>query len=113
MSLLRDILFKRKPTYATLSDFWQFKDIKDGVIIMKTGQYRMCLEIFPANFSLMDDDEKRRTVIGFEQVLREIEIKYPLRILVQTRKTNANDYINQLENVYSILKGLNRTLQSR
>jgi len=102
MSLFRDILFSRKPTYATLSDFWQFKDVKDGVVIMKTGQYRMCLEIFPANFSLMDDDEKRRTVIGFEQVLREIEVKYPLRILVQTRKTNANDYINQLENVYSI-----------
>jgi len=85
MSLFRDILFSRKPTYATLGDFWQFKDVKDGVVIMKTGQYRMCLEIFPANFSLMDDDEKRRTVIGFEQVLREIEVKYPLRILVQTR----------------------------
>ncbi len=102
MSFFRKILFNRKPTYTTLADFWQFKDIKDGVIIMKTGQYRMCLEVFPANFSLMDDEEKRRTVIGFEQVLREIEIKYPLRILVQTRKTNANDYINQLEHTYSI-----------
>ncbi|KKR48794.1 MAG: Type IV secretory pathway VirB4 component-like protein [Candidatus Magasanikbacteria bacterium GW2011_GWC2_40_17] len=102
MSYIRNLLFKNKPGYQTLSSFWQFKDIKDGVIIMKSGAYRMCLEIFPANFSLMDDEEKRRAVIGFEQVLREIEVKYPLRILVQTRKTNANDYINQLEHAYSI-----------
>src|SRR3989338_2114085 len=102
MPSLRTMLFNRKPTYTSLANFWQFKDIKDGVIIMKTGQYRMCLEIFPANFNLMDEEEKRRAIIGFEQVLREIEIKYPLRILVQTRKTNANDYINQLEHTYSI-----------
>jgi hypothetical protein len=85
-----------------LSHFWQFKDIKDGVIIMRDGSYRMCLEIFPANFGLMDEEEKRRAIVGFEQVLREIEVKYPLRILIQTRKTNATDYINQLEHIYSI-----------
>ena len=85
-----------------MSHFWQFKDIKDGVIIMRNGSYRMGLEVFPANFGLMDEDEKKRAVIGFEQVLREIEAKYPLRVLIQTRKTNANDYIDQLEHTYNI-----------
>lgn len=102
MSYIRNLLFKKKPKYRTLAKFWQFKDIRDGVIVMKNGSYRMCLEIFPANFGLMDEEEKRRAVLGFEQVLREIEVKYPLRILVQTRKTNANDYINHLEHTYSI-----------
>jgi hypothetical protein len=41
----------------------------------------MCLEVFPANFGLMDEEEKKRAVTGFEQVLREIDIKYPLRVL--------------------------------
>ena len=88
--------------YQSLSRFWQFQDIKDGVIIMKNGSYRMCLEVFPANFGLMDEEEKRRAVAGFEQILREIEVKYPLRVLIQTRKTNADDYIDQLEHAYSI-----------
>lgn len=85
-----------------MADFWQFKDVKDGTIIMRNGSYRMCLEVFPANFGLMDEEEKKRAIIGFEQVLREIDLKYPLRVLIQTRKTNANDYISQLEHTYSI-----------
>jgi conjugal transfer ATP-binding protein TraC len=88
--------------YQTLSTFWQFKDIKDGVIIMRNGSYRMCLEVFPANFGLMDEDEKKRAIVGFEQILREIDMKYPLRILIQTRKTNATDYIEHMEHAYSI-----------
>ncbi len=102
MSYINNLLFKTKPQYQTLANFWQFRDIKDGAIIMRNGSYRMCLEVFPANFGLMDEDEKKRAVIGFEQVLREIDVKYPLRILIQTRKTNANDYIEQLEQTYSI-----------
>jgi hypothetical protein len=102
MSFINKLLFKSKPMFQTLSNFWQFRDIKDGVIIMKNGSYRMCLEVFPANFGLMDEEEKKRAVTGFEQVLREIEVKYPLRVLVQTRKTNADDYIEQLEHTYSI-----------
>lgn len=69
---------------------------------MKNGSYRMGLEVFPANFGLMDETEKRQAVIGFEQILREIEVKYPFRVLIQTRKTNATDYINNLEHTYSI-----------
>jgi hypothetical protein len=102
MSYIRNLLFKNKPAYQTLMNFWQFKDIKDGAIIMRNGSYRMCLEVFPANFGLMDEEEKKRAIIGFEQVLREIEVQYPLRVLIQTRKTNAADYINQLEHTYSI-----------
>lgn len=102
MSLINTLLFKTKPAFQSMLNFWQFQDIKDGVIIMRNGSYRMGLEVFPANFGLMDEEEKKRAVIGFEQVLREIEIKYPLRVLIQTRKTNANDYLNQLEHTYSI-----------
>ncbi len=102
MSRILNTLFKVKPQFSTLANFWQFKDIKDGVIIMRNGSYRMGLEVFPANFGLMDEEEKKRAVIGFEQILREIEVKYPLRVLIQTRKTNANDYITQLEHTYGI-----------
>ncbi len=102
MASVYSLLFKAKPAYQSLANFWQFRDIKDGVIIMRNGSYRMGLEVFPANFGLMDEDEKKRAVIGFEQILREIEMKYPLRVLIQTRKTNANDYIHQLEHTYSI-----------
>jgi conjugal transfer ATP-binding protein TraC len=102
MSLINNLFFKTKPKYRALSNFWQFRDIKDGVIVMTNGSYRMCLEVFPANFGLMDEEEKKRAIAGFEQLLREIEIKYPLRVLIQTRKTNANDYIEQLEHTYSI-----------
>ncbi len=69
---------------------------------MKNGSYRMCLEVFPANFGLMDEEEKKRAITGFEQVLREIDAKYPLRVLIQTRKTNAEDYIDQIEYAYSV-----------
>ncbi len=102
MSYIRNFLFKSKPAFGTMSSLWQFKDVADGVIIMKNGSYRMGLEVFPANFGLMDEEEKKRAVTGFEHVLREIEIKYPLRVLVQTRKTNAHDYIEHLEKFYSI-----------
>lgn len=99
---LTNILFNTKPKFKTLLNFWQFKDLNDGVIIMKNGSYRMCLEVFPANFGLMDEEEKKRAIAGFEQVLREIDVKYPLRVLIQTRKTNAEDYIDQIEHAYSV-----------
>jgi hypothetical protein len=76
MSFINNLFFKTKPKFQTLANFWQFKDVKGGVIIMKNGSYRMCLEVFPANFGLMDEEEKKRAIVGFEQVLREIDIKY-------------------------------------
>ena len=96
--MIKKLLQKyKKNKLGSLEVFWDLKDVVDGVVVLKNGIYRAVLEVFPSNFSLLSEEEQIKKIVGFEEVLRDISAKYPLRVLIQTRSTDIKKYLKYFE----------------
>lgn len=70
-------------------------EIKQDTLIMKDGSVRAVILVSSVNFALKSEDEQNALIAGYVTMLNMLE--YPLQILIQSRKMNIDDYLNDLE----------------
>lgn len=70
-------------------------EIKQDALIMKDGSVRAVILVSSVNFALKSEDEQNALIAGYVTMLNMLE--YPLQILIQSRKMNIDDYLNDLE----------------
>ena len=76
-------------------DFVSVKEVKNGVIVMKNGEYRGILMCSSVNFSLKGEDEQRATLNGFQTFLNTLD--FSVQIVIHSRKLDIRPYIEYLE----------------
>tara|TARA_B100000508_G_C11464578_1_gene280943 strand:+ start:1287 stop:1937 length:651 start_codon:yes stop_codon:yes gene_type:complete len=81
-------------TQAATQDFVSIRDIKDNVVIQKSGQMNMVLLASSVNFALKSLDEQKAILIQFQQFLNTID--FTLQIYVQSRRLNIEPYLEIL-----------------
>jgi type IV secretory pathway VirB4 component len=79
---------------AATQDFVSIRDIKDNVVIQKSGQMHMVLLASSVNFALKSLDEQRAILMQFQQFLNTLD--FSLQIYVQSRRLNIEPYLNLL-----------------
>jgi len=80
-----------KPT----QDFVPINDIRNGVMILKDGSYRMMLLTSSINFGLKSRDEQAAVIAQFQDFLNSIE--YSLQIFIQSKRFDIKPYLMLLE----------------
>ncbi len=80
-----------KPT----QDFVPINDIRNGVVILKDGSYRMMLLTSSINFGLKSRDEQAAVIAQFQDFLNSIE--YSLQIFIQSKRFDIKPYLLLLE----------------
>jgi hypothetical protein len=80
-----------KPT----QDFVPIKDIRNGVLVLKDGSYRMMLLTSSINFGLKSRDEQTAIIAQFQDFLNSIE--YSLQIFIQSKRFDIKPYLMLLE----------------
>jgi hypothetical protein len=80
---------------AATQDFVDIKDIRDGVVIQKSGQMSMVLLASSVNFALKSLDEQRAILGQFQAFLNTLD--FTLQIHVQSRRLNIKPYLAMLE----------------
>ncbi|MEI6498930.1 MAG: hypothetical protein WCO23_03130, partial [bacterium] len=68
--------------------------IKDGIVIMKDGSYKMIISVSASNFALKSEEEKNAVIFQFQNFLNSL--KFPLEIVVQSRKIDLNLYLDKV-----------------
>ncbi len=81
-------------TNAATQDFVGIKDIRDGVVIQKSGQMAMILLASSVNFALKSLDEQRAILAQFQAFLNTID--FSLQIYIQSRRLNIKPYLAML-----------------
>jgi hypothetical protein len=81
-------------TSAATQDFVPIRDIKDGVVILKSGQICKVLLASSVNFALKSLDEQKAILFQFQNFLNTID--FSLQIYVQSRRLNIEPYIATL-----------------
>jgi type IV secretory pathway VirB4 component len=66
--------------------------IRDGVIILKTGGLRRVLLASGLNFELLSEEDRNSTVRGFQQLLFSLD--FSLQCVAHSRKVDINHYIS-------------------
>ena len=81
-------------TSAATQDFVAIKDIKDDVVILKSGQFCSILLASSVNFALKSSDEQQAILQQFQTFLNTID--FSLQIYVQSRRLNIEPYLQLL-----------------
>ena len=75
-------------------DFVPIEDIKEGVVILKSGEYRSVIIASSLNLALKAEDEQLAIISGFQSFLNSLD--FNLEICVQSRRFDIAPYIKSL-----------------
>ncbi len=84
---------------ASTQDFVAIRDIRENVVIQKSGQMSMVLLASSVNFALKSADEQRAVLHQFQQFLNTID--FSLQICMQSRRLNIEPYLGLLQSLDS------------
>jgi len=78
----------------------QFIDIagmKNGVIIMKDGSYRLILQVNAVNFALKSEQEQNSIIFQFQSFLNSLH--FPIEITIRSRRLDLTPYLNKISTI--------------
>lgn len=81
-------------TTAATQEFVSIRDIRDGIVILKSGQICKVLLASSVNFALKSQDEQRAILFQFQNFLNTLD--FSLQIYVQSRRLNIEPYLAML-----------------
>ncbi len=69
--------------------------IQDDVVVLKDGSMRAVILTASLNFALKSEQEQTATVSSYVQFLNSL--KFPIQIVIQSRKLNIDKYLGELD----------------
>lgn len=76
--------------------FLEIADIRQGVVITKSGGLKAVLMCSSINFALKAKEEQEALIYRFQNFLNTLE--FPIQIVINSRQINLDRYIADLEN---------------
>ena len=84
----------KKPKAPASQTHLSISEIKEGVVILKDGTLRVVLMTSSINFALKSEEEQTALISAYVTFLNSID--FPMQIVVQSRKMQIQNYIDQL-----------------
>lgn len=75
--------------------FVPIERVRDGVIVLKTGELRSVVITSSLNLALKSEDEQQAIILQFQNFLNSLD--FPVEFFVQSRRLNIKPYIDLLE----------------
>ena len=75
--------------------FLEFKQIREGVVILKNRALRGILMVSSINFDLKSEEEQRAIIYQFQSFLNSLD--FSCQILVRSRRLNITGYFDKLK----------------
>jgi hypothetical protein len=88
---------KSQPQIASTQEILKFAEIRDGVVITKTGELRTILMVSSINFALKSEQEQTAIIFAYQNFLNSLD--FPIQILMQSKKLDLFNYLQKLKEV--------------
>jgi hypothetical protein len=86
-------LAKAKPGPSTVR-FLDIAEIRDDTVVLKDGTLRAVILVSSMNFALKSEEEQEAIIGGYVGFLNSLD--HPIEIVIQSRRLNIDNYMNQL-----------------
>lgn len=83
---------------ASTQQFVPVSEVRDGIVVLKTGELRAILLASSINFALKSEDEQTAFIVQFQNFLNSLD--FSCQIFVQSRQLDIRPYIATLEAQY-------------
>jgi hypothetical protein len=83
---------------ASTQQFVPVSEVRDGIIVLKTGELRAVLLASSINFALKSEDEQTAFIVQFQNFLNSLD--FSCQIFIQSRMLDIRPYIATLEMQY-------------
>ncbi len=70
-------------------------DIKDDVLVLKGGRYRIVLEAQAINFDLLSEAEQDAAIYSYANLVNSLD--FPMQVVIRTRQVDITEYIAYLQ----------------
>lgn len=88
------MLFNKRKNKASSRRQIQIKEVRDGMLVLPSNEYRLAIETSSVNFELKSDEEQDVLLDSFQNFLNSLPCK--LQILVRVREVDIDSYLNQI-----------------
>ena len=82
-------------TNKNTRQFVDVREIRDDIVILKSGSLRALIEVGSINFELKSQDEQSAIIQAFQNFINSVD--FPIQIVVQSRKLDIRPYISSLD----------------
>jgi hypothetical protein len=79
---------------ASTQQFIDIAGIHDGIVVLKTGGYRMIFSVSALNFSLKSEEEQNSLIFQYQSFLNSLH--FPIQIVMRSKKLDLNPYIKKI-----------------
>ncbi|MEI8327883.1 MAG: hypothetical protein WCG02_01990 [Candidatus Taylorbacteria bacterium] len=86
------------PKSKSTQDFVPIREIRDGVIVLKSGGMRSIILASSLNFALKSQDEQSSILMQFQNFVNSLD--FSIQIMIQSKKLDIRPYIALLEERY-------------
>jgi hypothetical protein len=76
-------------------EFVPIERVRDGIVILKTGELRAILITNSLNLGLKSEDEQQAVISQFQNFLNSLD--FPVQFFIQSRKLNIKPYMDLLQ----------------
>jgi len=76
-------------------EYLEIAEIREGVVIMRDGSFRMVLLVSAVNFALKSEQEQNSIVYQYQNFLNSLN--FPIQIVIQSRQTDLGPYLIKLK----------------
>lgn len=87
---------------STTQQFVPIKEIRDGVVVLKSGELRSVLLCQAINLDLKSADEQTAILLQFQNFLNSLE--FSIQIVASSRRLDIRPYILKLEERLNVIK---------
>lgn len=90
-----ELLSQKKSSGPGTQRYVDVQEIRDGVLIMKSGALRAVILVSSINFDLKSTEEQDAIIAQYQNFLNSLD--FPVQIVVQSRRFNIDPYLDLLQ----------------
>jgi len=83
------------PKKISTQQHLDIEDIRDDLVVLKSGRVSLVIETTSLNFDLLDNAEQDARIGAFAAYLNSI--RFPIQIVIRTQRTDIVKYLKLLE----------------
>lgn len=90
-------------TNASTQDHLDIADIKERLVIFKSGSAAAVIETGAINFELLSQREQDSAIMAYSGLLNSLT--FPIQVVIKSKVMNISDYLLKIENAKKDIKG--------
>lgn len=94
MEILHSKKIAPRTSTAATQKYLDVAEVKEDVVVLKSGALRAVLAVSAINFELKSTEEQEAIVSQYQNFLNSVD--FPLQILISSRKINIENYLELL-----------------